>query len=571
MKGMVKGMINVPATVADPQLKVLLNQLREAAVDNAEARSSVTARMKALEEVVTSIPGTEDPRFVTVPNAPSQFRVTGLFQKIILDWAGGTTYLAQKSVAHTEIWRNTVNDRDTAILRSVSVGDVWSDSVENGQGFYYWIRFINTAGVASPWSGGVNGGVFGQTQLRPADVIPVLSNRITTSELALALNSRIDLVDAPGTGLMSRVYDLTVVTTGTAAAVTSLETVSVATAATVQTLTVSIAGHNTAIQNLQTVTATTAQNVGTLSSTVEGQNSTIQTMQTAIGGLSAQWTVKTQVNDLVGGVGFYNNGVVTKFYVNAQEFAVYNGNDPTAISPFFVTGGQVYLNSAMIATATITSAMVESLAVEQLIGDKAAFVTANIADASITNVKLGNLIESTNYTPGGAGWRITKAGNAEFNNGTFRNITATGNITASSLVAGAAIVDTANVAGGAVTSMHYAAGGEAFIPAGSSAVVVSLPITMPVGSSGLVVSAVTGAVGGGSGEEWSAVEVAILKNGVLRSNQWFTCPANDRRSFTLQWLDSDPSGTNTYSLRIAASTRGATYFWPTMTATGGKR
>lgn len=567
-----KGMINVPTTVADPQLKVLLNQLRESAVENADARSSVTARMKALEDVVTSIPGAEDPRFVTIPNAPTQFRVTGLFQKIILDWAGGTTYLAQKSVAHTEIWRNTVNNRDTAVLRSISVGDVWSDSVENGQGFFYWIRFINTAGVPSPWSGGVNGGVFGQTLLRPADVIPILSNRITTSELALALNSRIDLIDAPSVGLVSRVDNLSLVTSTTAASITSLQTLSNSTAATVQTLNITVSGQSTTIQNIQSVTANTATTVNTLVSTVDGQRSAIQTMQTAIAGVSAQWTVKTQVNDLVGGVGFYNNGVVTKFYVNAQEFAIYNGSDPTAIAPFFVTGGQAYLNSAMIATATITSAMIETLAVEQLIGDKVAFVTANIADASITNVKLGNLIESTNYTPGGAGWRITKAGNAEFNNGTFRNITATGNITASSLVAGSAIVDTLNVAGNAITTQHYSASTpNQNIVAGQTFVGYSpINVTMPVGSSGTILIA-TVSCGGWHPTAPSRLDMAITKNGVVVQTDGFTIQGGSTSSQVVTWFDPAPTGSNTYAITVAASVQGIQLWRTSLTAMGGKR
>lgn len=524
------GLINVPASVLDPQLKVLLSQLRERAISSDTDRSKITARMAALEDKVAPAEG--DPQYATIPQPPSQFRVTGLFQTIILDWAGGTTYLAQRSVAHTEIWRSLTNNRNSAVLRATSVGDVWSDSVENGQGFYYWIRFINTAGVPSEWSGGINGGTYGQTVLRPADVIPVLSGRITTSELALALNSRINLIDAPGTGLVTQV------------------------------------------NTLNTTAAGTATQISQLASNVAGHTSSIQTLQTVTGGLSAQWTVKTQVNDLVGGIGFYNNGVTTKFYVNAQQFAIYNGSDPTAIAPFFVQSGQVYINSAMIADAAITSAKIESLGVERLVGDKAAFVTANIADASITSAKIGSLIESTNYVAGSSGWRITKAGNAEFNNGTFRNITATGNITANSLTAGTAMVDTLHVNGNAITTQHFSVSTPVSDIPLSPGLTWQAPVsvTMPTGSSGVILIAAL-SCGNNSANNLSQANIIITKNGAALQQDNFTIPRESTASYVVTAFDANPTGTNTYAVTVLRPTGVPTpTLWRvSLTAMGGKR
>lgn len=45
---------------------------------------------------------------------------------------------------------------------------------------------------------------------------------------------------------------------------------------------------------------------------------------------------------------------------------------------------------------------------------------ANIEDASITNAKIGEVIQSANYSAGSAGWKINKAGEMEMNNATFR-------------------------------------------------------------------------------------------------------------------------------------------------------
>ncbi len=501
------GLINVPSTVTDPQLKVLLSQLRDSTLSLTTDSRNLKVRLATLEEDV--IPSAENPAYVTVPVAPSAFRVTGLFQKIILDWSGGTTNNAQASVSHTEIWRSATNNRNVAVLRATSVADIWSDDVENGQGFYYWIRFINTAGVPSPWSGGINGGVFGQTVLNPADVIPVLSAKITTSELAVSLNARINLIDAPGSGLVTQVNQL--------------------------------------------------------ASSVNGHTSSIQTLQSVTGGLDAQWSVKTQVNNLIGGIGFYNNGVTTKFFVNAAQFAVYNGSTPTAIAPFIIDSGGVYIDSAMIKNATITAAKIQNLAVEQLVGDKAAFVTANIADASITTAKIGSLIESTNYVAGVSGWRITKTGTAE-----FRNITARGDIEAQSLKASTAMVDTLHVNGFAITAPYYSSAAPASTISDGSSVSNESPmsVTMPAGSSGAMLIAVVTA-GGISGD--ATLTVTITKNGSPLRSLSFTMFSASTSSATVTAFDSNPSGTNTYALTIAASVRSMTYWNSSLMCIGAKR
>lgn len=46
--------------------------------------------------------------------------------------------------------------------------------------------------------------------------------------------------------------------------------------------------------------------------------------------------------------------------------------------------------------------------------------SANLADAVITTAKIANTIQSTNYSANNAGWRINKAGDAEFNDITVR-------------------------------------------------------------------------------------------------------------------------------------------------------
>jgi hypothetical protein len=117
------------------------------------------------------------------------------------------------------------------------------------------------------------------------------------------------------------------------------------------------------------------------------EEATVRASET--GPLVAQWTLKTQVNQLVGGVGFYNDGSTTKFYVNAQQFAVYDGSN-TGIVPFIVDNGVVYMNNAMIKDATIASAKIQELYVEQLVGDKAQFVKLNVGTLVVDDIQ-GNM------------------------------------------------------------------------------------------------------------------------------------------------------------------------------------
>jgi hypothetical protein len=111
--------------------------------------------------------------------------------------------------------------------------------------------------------------------------------------------------------------------------------------------------------------------------------------------LYAQYTLKTDVNGHIAGFGLANDGENADFIILADRFSIVDPDDPLEQAvPFIVTDGQVYINSALIADATITTAM--------------------ITDGNITNAKIGNYIESSNFVIGTAGWRINKNGTFQF-------------------------------------------------------------------------------------------------------------------------------------------------------------
>ena len=85
--------------------------------------------------------------------------------------------------------------------------------------------------------------------------------------------------------------------------------------------------------------------------------------------------------------------VRSQFIFDANRFAISNGlgnGSGQWALPFVVESNQVFIQSAVI------------------------------KDASITNAKIGNFIQSNNYVAGSTGWRIDKSGSAELSNATVR-------------------------------------------------------------------------------------------------------------------------------------------------------
>lgn len=99
------------------------------------------------------------------------------------------------------------------------------------------------------------------------------------------------------------------------------------------------------------------------------------------------------------------------------------------VYPFVVQGGKTYINSAVIASASINEAMINNLAVSRAKIQDAAIDNTKIANAAIRNAhimdgvidsaKISQQIQSSNWD-GTNGWMINKNGTANFGNVTVR-------------------------------------------------------------------------------------------------------------------------------------------------------
>jgi len=116
-------------------------------------------------------------------------------------------------------------------------------------------------------------------------------------------------------------------------------------------------GANTAAIQTETTARTNAvgavaASVQTLQTKVDGNTASIQTQQQTINGLSAQYTVKLDVNGYVAGFGLWNQGGSAQFTILADRFALVTpGKNP--VVPFVADANGVYMDTAYIRNLTV--------------------------------------------------------------------------------------------------------------------------------------------------------------------------------------------------------------------------
>lgn len=146
----------------------------------------------------------------------------------------------------------------------------------------------------------------------------------------------------------------------------------------------------------------TATQINGITATINGHTSAITTNAQAIanvnGDLNAMYSIKVAVdsngNQYAAGMGLgvqnTPGGMQSQVLFLADRFAVMSQAGGTVTLPFVIQNGQTFIRDTFI------------------------------QDGTITNAKIGNVIQSNNYSAGTAGWTINKNGSAEFNNVTVR-------------------------------------------------------------------------------------------------------------------------------------------------------
>jgi len=136
---------------------------------------------------------------------------------------------------------------------------------------------------------------------------------------------------------------------------------------------------------------------------IEGGDDAMVAVEALINQLAAMYTIKTQLTVdgktyLAGiGVGVENNeGIIeSQVIVAASRFAVTDPNTPNRRYPFVVVDGVVYMDSAFIQNATITTAKIVDAAITRAKIGNAAIGSAQIEDLSVTTGKIQDLAVDT--------------------------------------------------------------------------------------------------------------------------------------------------------------------------------
>ena len=357
-------------TVTSPlprDLQQFVQRVREA-LDSGGPDAVVTARQLIASGVVerrsggefTPVGGTIDPA-----RPPRNLSASGALASIILSWDAAN----YKGHAYTEIWAYTTDAIGEAVLVGMTSGNNFSHTLGAAATRYYWVRNVNQNGVASAYN--ATNGTQGSTGQDPAYLLDVLTDEITTSQLATALNTRIDLVDGASTVAGSVNARIATETTARTSADTLL-----------------------------------ASDITTLQTTIGGFTTSIQTNATSINGLEGQYTVKIDNNGAVAGYGLASTttvagNITSEFIVNADRFGIMRGGSDTtaAVAPFVVQttattlNGEtvpvgVYIADAFIKNGTITNAKIGDAAVDSAKIANATIVGADIANATIQGANI---------------------------------------------------------------------------------------------------------------------------------------------------------------------------------------
>lgn len=143
---------------------------------------------------------------LTTPPAPTGFTVTNGFSHVFTEW--DSPYDAYSNHARTRIYRATEDNLANAVEVGQSTGFAFADlSVQTGTVYYYWCRWESASGVLGPFNDTV--GTPGQRSEDPGEILDRLIGQIRETHLYQDLNDRIDLIDAPDTGLIYLLADET--------------------------------------------------------------------------------------------------------------------------------------------------------------------------------------------------------------------------------------------------------------------------------------------------------------------------------------------------------------------------
>lgn len=336
-----------------------------------------------------------------------------------------------------------VSDITDAILEDMKGSDTFKDLIENAvdsnekiAGMADDIKQANDELELQAQEIAKNAQDIGQVQTS----VNELSS--TVGDVSSSLSDLEQTVATADTALGQRIDSISVsmdgMTGGVKNSAIAIIQANLAQVATRKTLSASVAGNSASLDRIDEVIVNdreaTARSLLSLQTDVNGNKASINSLNQTFS--DYQQATATQINAITATV----NGHTASITTNAQAIANVNGQLSAMynIKVGVTSNGQYYaagmgigventpsgMQSQVIFLAdrfAVTTAAGNSVALPFVIQNGQTFIRNSfIQDGTISNAKIGNFIQSNNYVAGSAGWKLNKAGDAEFNNVTVR-------------------------------------------------------------------------------------------------------------------------------------------------------
>lgn len=147
------------------------------------------------------------------PTQPRNFKANGGFGAVLLEWSMPN----YRGHSLTEIYRSTEDNLANAVMVASSAAAVYGDPVDPGWQGYYWIRFINSAGVAGPFN--ASEGTPAKTAADIDEIIDLINQEINNSPLIGELASGIEDLDQNGGQAFQKMWSTKVSASGITAGI----------------------------------------------------------------------------------------------------------------------------------------------------------------------------------------------------------------------------------------------------------------------------------------------------------------------------------------------------------------
>ncbi len=169
---------SVPESIAtsSPEIAQYLESLRQAADNQLQALGNLVNNALTLPHGTATLPvgltDNETPVYYGAPPMLLGVVAGGAINHVMLRWNSPNN----SNHSHVEVWRATSNYIVGAERIGTTYSNNFSDEVDPGKTYFYWVRAVSKANVLGPWQS--DEGVQGSTEQDSAHIIDVLTTKV---------------------------------------------------------------------------------------------------------------------------------------------------------------------------------------------------------------------------------------------------------------------------------------------------------------------------------------------------------------------------------------------------------